>query len=176
MVIVSGGQQRVSAIHMHVSILPQTPLPSRLLPHIGQSPLCCTAGPCHLSILNMAVFTCPSLRCLLTIIFPINPLKNLYCRHLGDSYMLYAPQTCGERTSGHSVSTRWIVSSCVHTHGYLGPTSLLAISPAWLRSEPGGKIYYMDILFQPGTWPLGEEVWLLKQQTVNQPRGRSNIT
>jgi len=111
-----------------------------------------------------------------TIIFPINPLKNLYCRHLGDSYTLYAPQTRGERTSGHSVSTRWILSSCVHTHGYLGPTSLLAISPAWLRSEPGGKIYYMDILFQPGTWPLGEEVWLLKQQTVNQPRGRSNIT
>ena len=110
-----------------------------------------------------------------TIIFPINPQKNLYCRHLGDSYTLYAPQTRGERTSGHSVSTRWILSSCVHTHGYLGPTSLLAISPAWLRSELGGKIYYMDILFQPGTWPLGEEVWLLKQQTVNQPRGRSNI-
>ena len=31
-VAVSGGQQRDSARHMHVSILPQTPLPSRL-PH-----------------------------------------------------------------------------------------------------------------------------------------------
>ena len=29
-VIVSGGQQRDSATHTHVSILPQTPLPSRL--------------------------------------------------------------------------------------------------------------------------------------------------
>ena len=31
-VIVSGRQQRDSAIHIHVSILPQTPFPSRL-PH-----------------------------------------------------------------------------------------------------------------------------------------------
>ena len=29
-VIVSGGQQRDSATHRHVSILPQAPLPSRL--------------------------------------------------------------------------------------------------------------------------------------------------
>ena len=31
-VIVSGAQQSTSAVHIHVSILPQTPLPSRL-PH-----------------------------------------------------------------------------------------------------------------------------------------------
>jgi len=30
-VIVSGGQQRGSAIHVHIFILPQTPLPSKLL-------------------------------------------------------------------------------------------------------------------------------------------------
>ena len=51
-VIVSGGQQRDSAIHIHVSTLPQTPFPSRL-PHD-------TVGPCWLSILNIAVCTCPS--------------------------------------------------------------------------------------------------------------------
>ena len=48
-VIVSGGQHQPSAIHMDVSILSHTPLPSRLPHHTGQSPLCCTAGPCRLS-------------------------------------------------------------------------------------------------------------------------------
>ena len=50
-VIVSGAQQRDSTIHIHVSILPQTPLPSRLPHNIEQSSLCCTVGPCWLSIL-----------------------------------------------------------------------------------------------------------------------------
>ena len=60
-VIVSGEQWRDSAIHIHVSILPQTPLPSRL-PHnvVEQSSMCYTVGPCWLSILNMAGWTCPS--------------------------------------------------------------------------------------------------------------------
>ena len=38
-VIVSGGQQRDSAIHIHVPILPQTPLPARLPHNIGQTSL-----------------------------------------------------------------------------------------------------------------------------------------
>ena len=59
-VTVSGAQQRNSAVHMHVSILPQTPLPSRLPHNIGQSPLCHPVGPCWLSILNIAVCTCRS--------------------------------------------------------------------------------------------------------------------
>jgi len=59
-VIVSGGQQRDSAIHIHVSILPQTPLPSRLPYNIEQSSMCYTVGSCWLSILNIAVCTCPS--------------------------------------------------------------------------------------------------------------------
>ena len=46
--IVSGEQQRDSAIHIHVPILPQTPLPSRLPHNIEQSSLCCTVGPCWL--------------------------------------------------------------------------------------------------------------------------------
>ena len=59
-VIVSGGQQRDSAIHIHVSILPQTPFPSRLPHNIGQSSLCYTVLPCWLSVLNTAVCACPS--------------------------------------------------------------------------------------------------------------------
>ena len=38
-VIVSGGQQSDSAKHIHVSILPQTPFPSRLPHNIEQSSL-----------------------------------------------------------------------------------------------------------------------------------------
>ena len=44
-VIVSGGGQRDPAIHIHVSILPQTPLPSKLPYDIEQSSLCCRVGP-----------------------------------------------------------------------------------------------------------------------------------
>ena len=43
-VIVSGAQQNNSAIHIHVSILPQTPLQSRLLLNIEQSSLCYTVS------------------------------------------------------------------------------------------------------------------------------------
>ena len=58
--VVSGGQQRDSAIKIHVSILPQTPLPSKLPHNIEQSSLCYTGGSCWLSILNIEVCTCPS--------------------------------------------------------------------------------------------------------------------
>ena len=43
-VIVSGEQQRDSAIHIHVSISPQAPLPSRLPHNVEQSSLCSTVG------------------------------------------------------------------------------------------------------------------------------------
>ena len=52
-VIVSGEQQKDSATHIHVSILPPTLLPSRLPHNIQQSSLCSTVGPCLLSILNI---------------------------------------------------------------------------------------------------------------------------
>ena len=42
--IISSEQQRGSAVHIHVSVLPQTPLPSRLPHNTEQSSLCCTAG------------------------------------------------------------------------------------------------------------------------------------
>ena len=54
-VMVSGQQQRDSAMHIHVSILPQTPLPSRLPHNTVQSSLCYAVGPCWLYILNVAV-------------------------------------------------------------------------------------------------------------------------
>ena len=57
-VSVSGVQQSDSVIHIHVSILFQILLPSRLLHNIEQSSLCYTVGPCWLSILNIAVWTC----------------------------------------------------------------------------------------------------------------------
>ena len=52
----SGEQQRCSAIHIHISILPQTPLPSRILHNIEQSSLCYIVGLCWLSILNIEVY------------------------------------------------------------------------------------------------------------------------
>ena len=55
--IVSGAQQSNSVIYIHVSILPQTPLPWRPPHSIEQSSLCSTVGPCWLSILNVAVYT-----------------------------------------------------------------------------------------------------------------------
>ena len=59
-VIFSSEQQRDSAIHIHVSVLPQTPFISRLPHNIEQSSLCYTLSPCWLSILNIVVCTCPS--------------------------------------------------------------------------------------------------------------------
>ena len=45
-VIVSGEQGRDLVTHIHVSILPQTPLPSRLPHNTEQSSLCYTISPC----------------------------------------------------------------------------------------------------------------------------------
>ena len=57
-VMVSGGQQGDPAKYIHVSILHQTPFPSRLPHNTDQSSLCYTVGPCWFSILNTAVCTC----------------------------------------------------------------------------------------------------------------------
>ena len=56
-VVVSDAQQSNSAIHIHVSILPQTLLPSRLPHNIEQCSLCYITGPCLLSILSIVVCT-----------------------------------------------------------------------------------------------------------------------
>ena len=53
-------QQRDPGMHVRVPILLQTPLPSRLPHDVDQGPLCYIAGPCWLSILNTAVYTCQS--------------------------------------------------------------------------------------------------------------------
>ena len=55
-VLVSTAQQRDSAIHIHVSILPQTPVPSRL-PHNNEpNSMCYTVGPCCLFIFYINLF------------------------------------------------------------------------------------------------------------------------
>ena len=58
--MVSGEQLRDSALHIQVSIVPQTPHPSRLTHTIEQSftiQLYYTVGPCWLSILCSSVYT-----------------------------------------------------------------------------------------------------------------------
>ena len=55
--LVSGVKQSDSVIHILVSILFQIILPFRLLQNIEQSSLCCTVGPCWLSVLNIALCT-----------------------------------------------------------------------------------------------------------------------
>ena len=56
-VLVSGVQQSDLIIHIHVSILFQIIFPFRLLQNIEQRSLCCTVGPCWLSILYIVVCT-----------------------------------------------------------------------------------------------------------------------
>ena len=58
--IVAGEQRRDSVIHIHVSLLPQTPLPSSLVHNIEQSSRCHIVGPYWLSILNTTVCICSS--------------------------------------------------------------------------------------------------------------------
>ena len=58
--IVSGGQQRDSAVQIHVTILLQTLLPSNLPHNIEQSSMCYTVGPYQLfhfkySSVNMSI-------------------------------------------------------------------------------------------------------------------------
>ena len=54
--IASGERQRDSALHIYVSILPQTPLPSMLPYNIEQHSMCYTISSCWLSIKNIAVY------------------------------------------------------------------------------------------------------------------------
>ena len=59
--VVPGEQQRDSAIHIHVSVLPHTPLPSsmsQLLAHNTEyNSMCYAVGLCCLSVLKTAVCT-----------------------------------------------------------------------------------------------------------------------
>ena len=57
---ISGQQRQDTAIYTHVSILPQTPLPSRPPHNTEQSSMYRTLGPCWLYILNIAVCICSS--------------------------------------------------------------------------------------------------------------------
>ena len=69
---VSGRQQRDSIIHIHVSILPQIPLPSRQPHNIEQRTRCCTVGACWLFIISIAACACPN-----SLTIP-SPFRTLY--------------------------------------------------------------------------------------------------
>ena len=94
--ILSSVYWRDSFMHIHVSILPQTPLPSRL----PQSFMCYCA-PCWVFILNKIVCTCPSQTPCLSL-FPLFflplplPSPNIPCclTHVGLSSNATASQKC----------------------------------------------------------------------------------
>ena len=79
-VIISGEHWRNSAVHAHVSILPQTPLSSRLPHNVEQSYMCYKVIPCWLSTLNVAECTCPSqtLWLPLLLILPLPTFKGVF--------------------------------------------------------------------------------------------------
>ena len=56
--LVSGVEQSDSVMYIPVSIFFSNSFPIRLLQNIEQSSLCYTAGPCWLSVLNIAMCTC----------------------------------------------------------------------------------------------------------------------
>ena len=76
-VVVLGEQQRDSATHINVSILPQTPLSSRLAHKIEQSFMCYTIGLCWLSTLKVAVCMWPT-KILKIMIFIIEMKLNFH--------------------------------------------------------------------------------------------------
>ena len=96
-VIVSGGQQRDSAIHIHESILPQTSLPSRLPYNIEQSSLCYAVGPHWLSILNKAVCTCRSRAPYLSrpLVRPPWVISGCVCGRTGQAHSITGAPCCG---------------------------------------------------------------------------------
>ena len=59
-VLLSHVQQSDSDIHIQVSIIFQILFPFSLLQNNEQSSLCCTVGPCWLSIVYIAVCVCQS--------------------------------------------------------------------------------------------------------------------
>ena len=71
----SGEQWRDSAIQIHVSVLPQTSLPSRLAHNMQQRSMCCSAGLSWLAILNIAVCPWPSPKSLTVPAGPFCPHK-----------------------------------------------------------------------------------------------------
>ena len=81
--LVSGVQHSDSVIPIHVSILFQILFLCRLLDNVEQSSLCCTVGPCWLSILNIAVYSITLLKQkYLLVIGYCFQLLFCFCAHL----------------------------------------------------------------------------------------------
>ena len=118
-VMVLGGQQRDSAIGIHVSILPQTPLQSRLLCDTGQRSLRCPAGPCWFSMLNTAVCPCPSQTPCLSLppSFPLVTIR--FLQRIEQSSLCWTAGPCWFSTLNTAVCprlsgafTRWGRTTC----------------------------------------------------------------
>ena len=144
MVIISGEQQRDSAIHIHVSILPktlhsaihihvsslpQTLLPFRLPHNIEQSSMCYTVGSCWLSILNIAVHVHPKLDPVFWF-FPFTPWvpAQAYPSWLVSKVALWRPRAPGCKATAFSPN-----SGTFKTVNY---NFLLHLSPTQVSQVP----------------------------------------
>ena len=95
-VIASGGQQRDSATHTCVLSPPNSPPVQAARKHWAEPPVPNRRALLLFPFKQGSVYMSFSKGSAYTTISPINPLKNLHCKHLGDSYTLHAPQTCGQ--------------------------------------------------------------------------------
>ena len=105
-VTVSGGQQKGSAIHIHVSILPQTPLPSRLPYNIEKSSLCYTKAPSTRLLNTLQGFV--QLYC--TIL--IHPPHREMCDDQGTQNLGWSELNCGPLKKRVSLVAQCKESTC----------------------------------------------------------------
>ena len=158
-VIVSGGQYRDSAIHIHVSSLPQTPLASRLPHNMKQSSLCYTVGPSWLSSLNIAwsrhlflsaQYLFPLLVVGASLVLANKSVKTqLWPR--GISFLLgqTQEQTLDPRNTSHSPS--WNL-----TYGWCEKDTLLSYEVCWISWDDLG-LRLLVVLF-PSMWKILSEI------------------
>ena len=159
--IISGEQQRDSAIHTHVSILLQTP-PTHPGCHITLSrvPCACTVGPCWLSVLfrcfnycwalKLCSCTCPHslfTHLILAGLFspqmePFPPVPCLtFCRGLGSHWAVHRSLSCSQLCTpvqspfkGHRILETWtreVLGSSKHVQKALCPGFIILPVAAW---------------------------------------------
>ena len=133
--IISGEQPRASAMHVHVPILPQTPLPSRLPHNTAQSSTCSAVGPCWWSFLHIPVSGLP---------WWLSGKESLsQCRrHRFDPWYRKIPHA-PEQLSLCATATETVLWS-LGAKTYLEPTHPRARAPP--QEEPGqvGHVRYLD--------------------------------
>jgi len=135
--MVSGGQQRDSAIHIHGSILPQTPLPSRLPHDIEQSSLCSAVGLWCLSILNTVASVYLSIPHTLTISSPCRSLQQQWSAESFQFPSVWLSCFCWCQLGGFPGSSDDKESVCT-----TGDLSLIARSGRSPREGNGNPLQY----------------------------------